>query len=193
MTRPILLWMTSRSRSSMVSAIFIEHGVWWGNTPATISGYEMNENQNIKKILKKYKSKWGRPYMRAIAADDDVFQNFQDDLARVVPSDKTWMMKTGVEYFPAYESLNPYNVFITRNPEDTARSLSDKRHDVDFEDALKTANWRFNFMKQLQLQHGGIFVSTDKIITGDFSDIQQAIEYCDIVYNEEATKKAIIK
>ena len=47
-------------------------------------------------------------------------------------------------------------------------------------------------MKQLQEQHGGVFVDTDEIIEGDFTTIQAAIEYCGLEFDEKATKGAII-
>jgi len=52
MNRPICLWMTSRSRSSLVSKIFANHGVWWGDTLKKSRGYDTYENQVIQKIQK---------------------------------------------------------------------------------------------------------------------------------------------
>lgn len=190
MKRPIMLWITSRSRSSMVSAIFIEHGVWWGNTPATISGYQMNENQNIKALLKRYKDQyWKKVHLTPVPTKWN--KQFIKDLSKIVPSDQIWMMKTGVEYFPAFKDLNPYNIFVYRNPEDVARSLCEKRKDVKYDDALFAAKWRYEYMHNLQTEYGGVFVDTDKTIQGDYTDIQTALAYCSINYDVEAVKRAI--
>ena len=191
MKRPIMLWMTSRSRSSMVSAIFIAHGVWWGDTHKKISGYETNENQNIKVLLQKYKAKhWKKIHLTPVSPKWN--KQFNKDLEKIVPANKQWMSKTGVEYFPAFVDLNPYNIFIYRRPEDVAKSLNDKRVDVQYRDALHAAKWRFKYMKQLQEQHGGVFVNTDEVIKGDFTSIRDAIEYCGLMFDEEATRGAII-
>ena len=193
MKKPIMLWITSRSRSSMVSNIFIQHGVWWGNTHAKISGYEMYENQEIKQLQNKYNPKWGRPFCRPIEASDDVFLDFRRELRKIVPDGVKWMMKTGVEYFNAYKALKPYNVFIRRNPEDVAKSLSSKRKDVQYEEALKVAKWRFAYMEELEREHGGVYVNTDLIKAGEFSQIKMALEYCGLEPDEEKIKKGITR
>ena len=188
MNRPILLWMTSRSRSSMVSSIFAQHGVFWGNTQKQSAGYDTYENQNIKALQKKiFKSLRGLDPIN----DNDPVNEFIKELNKFVPQTRTWSMKTGVEFFNAFLPLNPYNIFITRKTEDVAQSLCNKRPGTDYDEALRVANWRFDYMRELQAEHDGVFVSTDKIIAEDFSEIKEAIEYCDLEYNEEAAKRAI--
>ena len=193
-----MLWITSRSRSSMVSNIFIHHGAWWGDTVATQDyleegkrkSYVSYENQNIKGLLLKYKQQyWKKVNMTPVFA----VEGFADDLAKIVPTDKTWMMKTGVEYFNAFKELNPYNIYIKRSPEGVAHSLSSKRANATYEDAYEAAVWRFNYMDELQKEFGGVSVSTDKIINNDFSEMKEAIEYCGLEFNEESAKKAIVR
>lgn len=189
--RPILLWMTSRSRSSLVSAIFAAHGIFWGDRQVQSAGYDTYENHDIKDLQKEFKPLWGRAYIQPINAEKEVFEQFHSELECLVPSDKIWSMKTGVEYYPAYRGLNPFNVFITRKAEDVANSLCKKLPNAQFDEALKAILWRFDYMKQLAEEDGGVFVNTDKIIVGDFSEIQQAIEYCNLTYDEKATVSAI--
>lgn len=192
MNRPIMLWMTSRSRSSLVSQIFINHGVWWGDTPAQISGYEMNENQNIKNLLKKFKTKyWKKIHLTPVSPQWN--QEFETKLEQIVPPDKTWMMKTGVEYYNAFQGLNPYNIFIRRPARDVATSLSNKRSDVTFEDAYIAAKWRTRYMNDLREEYGGVDVHTDRILEGDFSEIKHAIEYCGLEFDEDVARRAIIR
>jgi len=193
MTRPILLWMTSRSRSSMVSAIFAAHGIFWGERQVKSAGYDTYENNNIKILQKEFKPLWGSAHMRAVDANPEIFELFHDRIKQIVPSDQIWSMKTGIEYYPAYSGLNPFNVFITRKPEDVANSICQKRKDADYKYSLEVTLWRFNYMKQLAAKDGGVFVDTDKIIAGDMSEIQQAIEYCNLTYHKEAAKMAITK
>ncbi len=175
----------------MVAAIFIKHGVWWGNTPAQISGYEMNENQKIKGLLKKYKTKyWKKVHLSPVSTQWN--KEFTTDLMKIVPNKEQWIMKTGVEYYPAFRNLSPHDVFIYRSPEGVAKSLSDKRADVNYDEALQVAIWRFNYMEELQKQHGGVFVDTDEIINGDFTSIRNAFEYCNLDFNVDLTKAAIL-
>ena len=189
--RPILLWMTSRSRSSMVSAIFAGHGLYWGKTQKQTNGYDTYENHDVNALQRKFKPLWGQPFMRAVNADSKVFEQFQNELNHIVPSDQTCLIKTGVEYYPTYRALNPYNVFITRKPIDIANSLCKKRSDAKYEEALEAVLWRFNYMKQIAEDDGGVFVDTDLVKSGDYSQIKEAIEYCGITFNERATRNAI--
>lgn len=190
MNRPILLWMTSRSRSSMVSAIFAKHDIFWGDTQKQSAGYDTYENQNIKALQKKvFKNLRG---LNPIHVGDPV-DEFLKELNKYVPQKITWSMKTGIEFFNAFVPLNPYNIFITRKAEDVARSLCNKRPGSNYEEALKTVLWRYDYMKDRQAKYGGVFVDTDKIIAGDFSEIKEAIEYCEVPYDEEAVKRAITR
>ena len=196
--RPIMLWITSRSRSSMVSNIFIHHDVWWGDTVATQDYMENNkrksyvsyENQNVKALLLKYKTKhWKKVHLTPVFPVD----GFTRDLSKILPSDKTWMMKTGVEYFNAFKELNPYNIFIKRTPEGVAKSLSSKRANASYDDAYEAAVWRFNYMDELQKEFGGVSVNTDNIINNDFSEMKEAIEYCGLTFSEDKAREAIVR
>jgi len=197
--RPILLWITSRSRSSLVSKIFINHGVWWGNTIAkeaflvdgAESSYITYENQDIKTLLHDYKTRyWHKVHLTPVSPQWNI--EFENDLAAFLPTNKTWMMKTGVEYFNAFKDMNPYNIFIKRNAEDVAQSLCNKRPDANYKEALEVAEWRFNYMDGLRHQHGGVVVDTDRIVHGDFSQVQEAIEYCGLRYEEESANGAVL-
>lgn len=197
MKRPIMLWITSRSRSSLVSSMFINHGVWWGNTRVKqewadpngeLTSYISYENQDIKKLLFEYKtSHWKKVHLTPVFA----VPKFLEKLANIVPANETWIMKTGVEYFNAFQGLDPYNIYITRKPEDVARSLCEKRTGTNYQEAVDVAVWRFNYMQQLQKQFGGVFVNTDNLVQDDFSEVQEAIEYCGLTYDEAAAKGAI--
>jgi hypothetical protein len=182
----------------MVSNIFIKHGVWWGDTIATQDwkeggehhSYISYENQNIKKVLLKYKQRhWKKIHMTPVFP----VEGFANDIAKITPANKTWMMKTGVEYFNAFKELNPYNIYIKRSPEGVAKSLSTKRADVVYEDAYEAAVWRFNYMDELQQEFGGVSVNTDNIVNDDFSEMKAAIEYCGLEWNEEAARRAITR
>ena len=200
MKRPICLWMTSRSRSSLVSKIFANHGVWWGNTYATTKGYQMYENQNIKRIQKEIiKPKKGiLPFCEELELTEEVVNKFHESLERYISQQMQsittargkWSMKTGVEYFNAWKDLNPYNVFIKRDPDEVAKSIVEKGIG-GYQQALAATHWRYNYMDRIQDRYGGVFVNTDKIINGDYTDIKQAIAYCGIEYSKPYVEKSI--
>ena len=186
--KPIMLWMTSRSRSSMVSKIFAKHGVFWGDTQSQSAGYDTYENQTVKAMQKAI---FGGLRREDPINENDPVDFFLTQLEKVTPKDKIWSVKTGVEFLNAFQPLNPYHIYITRTPEDVANSVVKKVPGATYDDALKTVKWRLAYMQECQEKHGGIFVSTDKIIDGDFSEIKEAIEYCGLEFSQEAAERAI--
>lgn len=197
MNRPICLWMTSRSRSSLVSKIFANHGVWWGNTPKTSRGYQTYENQIIKQIQKDIiKPKKGvLPFCEELQLTEESKKSFHAALKKHYLSNcplgtNRWSMKTGVEYFNAWKDLNPYNIFIKRDPKGVANSIVEKGIG-EYQHAFDAAQWRYNYMHRIQERFGGVFVSTDDIIKGNYKGVREAIEYCGIEYDEKAVEAAI--
>lgn len=189
--------MTSRSRSSLVSKIFANHGVWWGNTFKMSKGYETYENQVIKKIQKDIiKPKNGiLPYLEELAFTEETQQRFHQSLKqhveKTMPKNcEKWSMKTGVEYFNAWKDLNPYNIFIKRDTRGVANSIAEKGIG-DYRHAFIVAQWRFDYMDRIQEKFGGVFISTDDIIKGNYKGVREAMEYCGIDYNERAVESAI--
>jgi len=172
----------------MVAAIFAAHGLYWGNRQQQSAGYDTFENQQIKAILKQY---FGLPFCTLPAIDEPNVPPCLRDIQGVTPSDRPWMMKTGIEYFHVFRPLNPFNVFIVRDPEAVVKSICDKRRNADPEMARKAAEWRYLQMKILHQQYGGVWVDTDRLIQGDFTQIREALEYCGVMFDEEKTKGAI--
>lgn len=197
MNRPICLWMTSRSRSSLVSKIFANHGVWWGNTYAKTKGYEMYENQIIKQIQKKFikPSKGVLPHCEELQLTEEVTKPFHEALKEHHSKDcprgiERWSMKTGVEYFNAWKDLNPYNIFILRDPVGVANSIVQKGIG-EYQHAFDCVRWRYNYMHRIQERFGGVFIDTDDIINGNYKGVREAMEYCEIEYNVKAVEDAI--
>jgi len=189
--------MTSRSRSSLVSKIFANHGVWWGNTYAKTKGYEMYENQVIKQIQKKFikPSKGVLPHCEELQLTEEVTKRFHEALKEHHSKDcpkrlERWSMKTGVEYFNAWKDLNPYNIFIQRSPDGVANSIVAKGIG-EYQHGFDCARWRFNYMYRIQERFGGVFVNTDDLISGNYEDVEAAMEYCGIDYNERAVESSI--
>jgi len=189
MIRPIMLWMTSRSRSSLVSKIFAEHGVWWGDTQVTDpAGYDWYENQTIKALQKRVFG--GLRTKNPIIPPIHPVHRFIEELQPLIPN-KRWSVKTGVEFFHAFQPLKPYNVFILRDPRGVADSICRKRLGTDWDEAFQTATWRFELMKHYSEKYGGVFINTDNIVAGDMTDTKLVVEYCDIIYEPSAVERAI--
>jgi len=186
MRSPIMLWMTSRSRSSMISGIFAAHGVFWGRQQKQSAGYDTYENQEIKTALKKH---YGLPFCTMA----DPTKDFMSELYSIVPNNETWLMKTGIEYFRVFQPMAPFNVFLLRKPEEVVKSICQKRKGSDPAVAEKAVTWRFGMMRQCQARSGGVFIDTDRVIAGDFEQLRVAMDYCGVLFDEKKTLGAIKK
>lgn len=184
MFSPICLWMTSRSRSSMIAGVFAAHGVYWGDQQQQSAGYDTYEYQAVKKLLKRY---YGLPFKTMVNID----QNFESELRALVPNNKTWMYKGGIEYYNAFRIWCPFNVFILRDPAAVAKSICQKRQNADYDVALEAAKWRLAAMKGTQAQDGGVFIDTDRVVSGDLAQLREAVEFCGVVWDEGLAKGVI--
>ena len=117
-----MIWMTSRSRSSLVASVFHHHGLYCGDTyMKQITGYITYENQAIKKIQ--------RDHYRNIPAGELLVpkETFRAAIRNEMEGKDPWMMKTGIEFYKTYEFLRPHNIFVIRDPAGVADSLVAKR------------------------------------------------------------------
>lgn len=186
MKRPILLWMTSRSRSSLVAKVFKEHGLWLGDGPISSGGsYLSYENNYLKSLQKKYNNNT-LPVMKETTSSIQ----FEREVVSHVGT-KNCCFKTGIEHFNMWKSLTPYNIFIKRPVEEVVSSLKQKRPDTDIKYATKVTKWRYNYMDECKRTYGGVIVDTGKILNGDYSEIYGALFYCNIEPVESLVRKAI--
>lgn len=190
MLRPIALWMSPRSRSSMVSRIFAEHGIWWGERQYQPFGYPVYESIAIKQLLKKH---WGGLVVGKEASTSPV-QAFLAELPPLVPHDRRWLFKVGVEWFNAFAPLTPFNVFIKRPPADIAASILRHRPNSrqNFVQLVRVASWRLACMDRLMRVHGGVVVDTDHVIAGNFDALKDAFEYCGLRFCQKTAARAIM-
>jgi hypothetical protein len=168
----------------MVARIFAEHGVFWGDVQVQSAGYPTYENQAVKALLKRF---YGLPFCHMVSHD----AQFLIELAQIVPHDRPWMMKCGIEYYNAFRPWTPFNVFILREVNGVVRSICEKRPGGDPEKALRAVQWRFEMMRAMCSFDGGAWVDTDRVIKGDLSQVKNALEFCGVIEDERKIKKAI--
>jgi hypothetical protein len=190
MKRPILLWMTSRSRSSLVAKIFQEHGLWLGDPGpdgkiSSGGSYLSYENDYLKSLQKRYTNNI-LPVMKETISSTQ----FEREVVSHVGT-KNCCFKTGIEHFNMWKSFTPYNIFIRRPVEEVVNSLKQKRPDTDIKYATKVTKWRYNYMDECKRTYGGVDVNTGKILEEDYSEIYEALVYCDIEPIESLVQKAI--
>jgi hypothetical protein len=101
-----------------------------------ITGYTTYENQEIKKIQ--------RHHYRTVPAGELLVptEPFRAAIRQEMEGKDPWMMKTGIEFYKAYEFLKPYNIFVIRDPAGVADSLVAKRPNLDRDLAFEVAKKR---------------------------------------------------
>ena len=173
--RPVLIWCTSRSRSSLVAERFSEKGLWIGNANAKSCGYRTYENQDIKALAKRYRQEcWKTDLAEPVSHCDE----FIKELMEIVTNNQQWMMKMGAEYYPAFQALNPYNIFVFRNIDDCVKSVCDKNGSRDYAFAREIIQKRFDYMLTMCNLNGGVCVNTDDLVAGNDRDLNKALKYC---------------
>ena len=187
MKRPTILWITSRSRSSLVAKIFLNHGLWSDDPVSFGSSYPSYENEYLKSLQKKYNNNF-LPVMKETKESD----SFVEDVKRYVGS-RNCCFKTGIEHFNMWKAFEPYNIFIRRDLSEVVNSLKRKKPDIDVESARKVAQWRYQYMDKCKELYGGVNVDTGKIINGDYEEVYKALEYCNIKPNDELISKSVSK
>lgn len=188
MKKPTLLWITSRSRSSLVAKIFLNHGLWLGDGPVSSGGsYLSYENNYLKSLQKKYNNN-SLPIMQEVKESD----SFNENAIKHIGS-KNCCFKTGIEHFNMWKTFEPYNIFIRRDIEEVINSLKQKRPDTNIEYAREVTQWRYDYMDKCKELYGGVNVDTGKIINGDYKEVYKALEYCNIKPNDELINKSLTK
>jgi len=192
--RPTLLWMTSRSRSSLVAKIFINHGLWlcdkrvsFGTGVSGGSSYRSYENCYLKSLQKKHNND-SLPIMKETKESD----SFNEEVKKHVGS-KNCCFKTGIEHFNMWKAFDPYNIFIRRDLSEVVNSLKQKKPDINVESARKVVEWRYQYMDKCKELYGGVNVDTGKIVNGDYKEVYKALEYCNIKPNDELISKSLLK
>lgn len=174
----------------MVTRIFAEHGVWWGSQMGYSCGYATYENQVIRSALKRLYGVAVEPPLKVHPRNREILRVAE----ATVPEGRRWCHKCGCQYFPALVELFPQAkfIYVRRNLEDAAVSVATKRN-AKVSVARPIIQKRFEYMAQLQREHGGVFVDTDKVVAGNYSDLRQAFDYCEIEFDPALADRGIVK
>ena len=163
----VIIAACQRSGSSMITSIFVAHGMWYGrgglcgasNTPVP---YETYENQ----VLKLY----GRG-------------EISDDKARdILPSDRAWIYKGAPPSFAVkvHRLFPDAMLFRVRRAK---RSIL--KSSADGKAALRTRS-----LEELEAIDAP-WIDSDEIMAGDFSSLESAFALCGMELDLELARKCI--
>jgi len=179
--RPLVILMTSRSGSSMVSGIFAAHGLWYSEPSpddySVFGNYKLYENQKMKRWLKRYFNIAGTRFV-----SEEWNDQFMVQVNRIYPEGQRWFWKGGVMFWPLWRQLDPYVVFIRRPLEQAVSSAFEKQghNTVSREACREMISARYRLMNQVRYETGGIDIRTDQVAEGNYETLQQAFAYCNL-------------
>lgn len=190
----ILVLCCPRTGSSLVAKIIAMHGVYTGEIVKNKFGYTEYENTAIKIIAKQQWKNYNKHRQKefGVAMEPSVqhLQNVKDVVEKDIPKGE-WLFKTMAELYPLFLQFNPKIILVKRNEESSVASIKDKHPKDDKEYIRGIYQNRMKLMKEIEHEHGAVWVDTDKLVQKDFTDIQNAVEYCGLEFNPEITDKAI--
>ena len=184
--------MTSRSGSSMVTEIFVRHGLWVGRTEKeNRHGYRPFENKDLRTLLQ------GLTWRDATPARLRYFRDgrSQRDVRRIirhnVPPGVRWVYKTGIDSWRLFEGYpNAQFVFIKRHVDSVVRSNMEKSGNPD-QKIRPIVEARYALMDALAKERGIPYVYTDDLISGDYTSLKSALEYCGLTFQPEIADAVI--
>ena len=207
MSKLVLILCTPRTGSSIVSQIFWRHGCWVSKQTAKYVnqfGYTTYEDRSIRTVvkrqwtdyLKKFKHKKvnGAP----IVPSKRYLDNIKVIVNRTVPKNvEFWMFKTSAQSYPLFIQFDPIFIFVDRDEDQAVQSLYDKslvREQYRSKDEMrKIYRRRMDTMSNIKEEHGGEWVNTDELMSGDYNSIQRAVEYCGLEYDPELVDASLHK
>lgn len=189
---PIVIFGSPRGGTSLVAGCFYNHGFWtgeWFGGPGGGMGYTNYESKALKKFIKdNFKLDAGKLMERPDRAD--VFEFCR----KTVPPDQLWMWKGPTEYYPIFAKWFPNMtpVFVFRKEEQAIAAVVRRRGENERAHATEIIQSRYAIQDELvcTLKHS-FEVSADKVVEGDYSQIEKILMSYGIDLDSEACGKHI--
>ena len=188
----VLLFMMSRSRSSMVTRVFVEHGYHWSSTGVCdtprgrqVPRYDSYENDEIWRFLNE---RVGPARGKLLEWPDfETLDDFVTLVDRELPSDRPCVWKGAVEYANCwYKAGFGINGFaITRSPLEVFEAL--KARGKRPEDAYQWVVKRRRLLRDLGVPE----IDTDELVMGDYTSLERAFGP-DRPFNRDIAKRVIL-
>ena len=187
---PIVIFGSPRGGTSLVAGCFFNHGFWVGKQfGETSNTYTYYENDDLKQFIKQnFKLDAGKLMANPEAADVNKFAS------RVVPADQLWMWKGPVEYYPIFARWFPNMtpVFVFRKEKQAIEAVVRRRGEGERVHAAAIIRARYEIQRELvhTLEYA-FAVEADKVVEGDYSQVEWVLKAYGIDLDVEACGKHI--
>lgn len=175
----------ARSRSSVITRIFVEHGFNPGRVKDSPDEWNRSgywENKDLKKLARE-----GRPNpYRAILQGQD--PRLYLDVSNVLPREP-WVQKVDAFCWPSFSDCQV--IKLKRDKASILRSCLKtpfmNRQGHSKGEWMRIIDAHYQEMESID----GLWVDTDKLVTGDHRELKAAMEACGVEYNPEITGRLI--
>lgn len=163
----ILIPARARTRSSLVTGIFVSQGAWCGDsTVSIVRQYDTFENWDV--ILHLQKKFAARSLMKKAEAEKN-YEEFRGIVLSVIPDGATPVFKWVWYYYHLFQKAFPDATFV-----------------FPFRKGMDPFVYRF--MLNVKQEHGGFFVDTDLLYEHNFDQIKKVVELCGLTWNERKAR-----
>lgn len=177
---PIVVLGAARSGTSMVAGLFAQHGVWTGTCrqPDSYNAKGYFENLKLKPVLIE---RWG--HLKRDLKLPNEQDGFRDDVETILAEDGydggPWLMKHGALYWPAWHEFDPTFVCVYRNPVDILSSGT-RGNFIRGRRSVMLCHGAMEWCCQVE---GGFRVDSERLIDGDYEQIEEAFHAAGIGFD----------
>jgi len=180
----------------MVANIFHQHGVWIGDYKKGygINGYADYENESIKQTLRLINHHYCKENKKVFGQSYPSIRRYRDMLKITVEDlnpREPWAFKCSVDYYELFLQFNPKIILVKRDIDQIIKSTIAKGGGRKKTEATTIVKRRMRLMKDVEKAYGAKWIDSDQLIKGDYSTLQEALSYCGIEFNQEATDSVI--
>lgn len=167
----------ARSGTSMTAGLFAKHGCWVGGCREADQGNAKGyyENLDLKDELMR---RWGRCKKDLrVAEPQDGFREAVERICRKA-GDRHIVLKHGALYWRAWRDFEPTFVCVYRHPESILASEAGGPYVT--EDSIRLC---YGAMEWCQQTAGGIRVDSERLIDGDYQQVERAFHAADLGFD----------
>jgi hypothetical protein len=175
----------------MVAGIFREHEIFTGTCLGVTDLIPTGavENIGLKQILK-------ADYPLGLDTVKDFREGFRKKIETVMKQDGyeegPWMAKHAAVYWKVWDEFSPKFVIVKRNYESVINSNTKSGMAGIRGEQLKAAyNLNLHEMDCVHDKFGSPVIHSDKVIQGDFSEVEKAFDYCGLEFEIDRAETVV--
>jgi len=182
--RPIIIVGFSRTGTSLIAGIIARHGAWTGICRKADKFNQKGYFENIE-ITKIIKVKKRTGFIEKVLNILDV-EGYTDG---------PWLVKHYLRKWDLWKQFKPYYLIPVRDEDAVIQSFNRMvSHGVYSEGNLRRKYRKImKKAERVAKVHGGVFINSENIVNGDYSEIAEFMAKAGMVFNPKIADRFIVK